>query len=56
MMKFGKIEDRLAVIAAVVVLLGVSMAAEDVFAAENAPAALEVTMGATTSVMTAGKQ
>lgn len=46
MMKFRNIENRLAVLAAVIVLLGVSSAAEDALAGENAAAGLEVPAGA----------
>lgn len=35
-MKFSNIEDRLAVVAAVIVLLGVSFAAEDALASSSA--------------------
>ena len=54
MMKFRNVENRLAVLAAVIVLLGVSSAAEDAFAGENAAAGLEVAACATMSDLSAG--
>lgn len=54
MMKFRNIEDRLAVIAAVIVLLGVSTAAEDALATGNEPADLEVKVVDTISPLSAG--
>lgn len=56
MMKFRNVENRLAVLAAVIVLLGVSSAAEDAFAGENTAAGLEVTISATMSPLSAGNR
>ena len=55
-MKFRNMEDRLALIAAVIVLIGVSAAAENALADENPAAGLEVPLGDTTSVPNAGAQ
>jgi hypothetical protein len=50
-----KFEDRLAWIAAIVVLVGVSTAAQNALADETTTATLEVTASATTSGMPAGQ-
>jgi len=55
-MKFRNMEDRLAVIAAVIVLIGVSSAAEDALADDNPAAGLEVRLGGTTSTLIAGEE
>ena len=49
-----KIEDRLAWVAAIVVLVGVSTAAENVLADEKTFDNLEVAVNATTSPLSAG--
>lgn len=54
-MKFRNIEERLAVIAAMIVLIGVSSAAEDALADDNPAAGLEVRQGGTTSQSIAGE-
>ena len=54
-MKFRNVEDRLALLAAVIVLIGVSTAAENALADENPAAALETGLGGTTSVLVAGR-
>ena len=54
-MKFRNIEERLAVIAAMIVLIGVSFAAEDALADDNPAAGLEVRQGGTTSELIAGE-
>jgi hypothetical protein len=54
MMKFRNMEDRLAVLAAVIVLIGVSTAAENALADDNSAAGLEVQPGGSTSVLIAG--
>jgi hypothetical protein len=53
-MKFRNIEDRLALIAAVIVLVGVSTAAEDALAGDFASSGLEVRHGGTISTLVAG--
>lgn len=53
-MKFRNIEDRLALVAALIVLVGVSLAAEDALAGGNDTAGLEVTAVDTTSSLFAG--
>ena len=58
-MKLRKIEDRLPLVAALVVLIGVTGAAGDVLASEFAPAApasaeLEISLDDTSSVAVAG--
>ena len=55
MMKFRNMENRLAVLAAVIVLIGVSTAAENALADENPAAGLEVGLGGTTSVLVPGQ-
>mgnify|MGYP001814685136 FL=1 len=55
-MKFRNMEDRLAVIAAVIVLIGVSSAAEDALADDNPAAGLEVLLGGATSTLIAGDE
>ena len=54
-MKLRNMEDRLALIAAVIVLIGVSSAAEDALAGGNPAAGLEVPLGGTTSTLIAGE-
>ena len=54
-MKFRNIEERLALIAAMIVLIGVSSAAEDALADDHHAAGLEVCQGGTTSVLVAGE-
>jgi hypothetical protein len=55
MMKLNKLEDRLPLIAALVVLIGVGGAAEDALAEEFVPAAdLEITLEDTSSILVAG--
>lgn len=54
-MKLRNMENRLAVLAAVIVLIGVSSAAENALADENHAAGLEVGLGGTTSVLVAGQ-
>jgi hypothetical protein len=54
-MKLNKLEDRLPLIAALVILIGVGSAAEDALAEEFVPAAdLEITLEDTTYTVTAG--
>jgi hypothetical protein len=55
MMKLRNMENRLAVLAAVIVLIGVSSAAENALADENPAAGLETGLGGTTSVLIAGQ-
>ena len=55
MMKLHKIEDRLPLVAAMVILFGVSSAAENAFAEDFVPAAdLEITLDSTSSAQDAG--
>lgn len=54
-MKFRNMEDRLAVIAALIVLIGVSSAAEDALAGDDLAAGLEVRPGGTTSTLIVGE-
>ena len=55
MMKLNKIEDRLPLIAALVILIGVGGAAEDALAGDSVPAAdLEITLADTSSTLVAG--
>jgi hypothetical protein len=55
MMKLNKIEDRLPLIAALVILIGVGGAAENALAEDSVPAAdLEITLADTSSVLVAG--
>ena len=57
MMKLNKIEDRLPLIAALVILIGVGGAAENALAedSDSVPAAdLEITLADTSSVLVAG--
>lgn len=54
MMKFKNLEDRLVAIAAVIVLLGVTFAAEDALAENNAGAHLECAAHGTTYIAVAG--
>ena len=54
-MKLRKLEDRLVMIAAMIVLIGVSSAAEDALAGSNPAAGLEVQLGGTTSTLIAGE-
>ena len=54
-MRIRNMENRLAVLAAVIVLIGVSTAAENALAKENPAAGLEVQPGGTTSTLVAGK-
>lgn len=54
-MKLRNMENRLAVLAAVIVLIGVSSAAENALADENPAASLETGLGGTTSVLIAGQ-
>jgi hypothetical protein len=56
MMKFRNMEDRLAVIAAMIVLIGVSSAAEDALADGNPATGLEVAHDGTTSMLVAGEE
>jgi hypothetical protein len=56
MMKFRNMEDRLALLAAVIVLIGVSSAAEDALADGNPAAGLEVRHDATTSTLVTGDE
>ena len=52
MMKLNKLEDRLPLIAALVILIGVGGAAEDALAEEFVPAAgLEITLEDTSSAL-----
>jgi len=55
-MRFRNMEDRLAALAAVIVLIGVTTAAENALADGNPAAGLEVQTGVTTSVLTAGDE
>ena len=54
-MKLRNMENRLAVLAAVIVLIGVSSAAENALADENPVTGLETGLGGTTSVLIAGQ-
>ena len=53
-MKFRNMESRLAALAAVIVLIGVSSAAGNALADENPATGLEVGPATTTSVLLAG--
>jgi hypothetical protein len=55
MMRFRNMENRLAALAAVIVLIGVSTAAGNALANENSAAGLEVRPGGTTSGLVAGE-
>ena len=55
-MKYKNLEDRLALIAAVIVLVGVTTAAEDALADDFTPARLEVQNGGTISMLVAGSE
>ena len=55
MMKLNKLEDRLPLIAALVILIGVGGAAEDALAEDPVPAAdLEISLEDTSSALVAG--
>jgi hypothetical protein len=56
MMKFRNMENRLALLAAVIVLIGVSSAAENALADDNSATGLEVGLGGTTSTQVAGRK
>ena len=54
-MRFRKIENRLAALAAVIVLIGVSTAAENALAEDKPAAGLEVQPGGTTYELFVGE-